>query len=146
MILARGTLPSAEFKSHLLPSSQSLPIDHPLARPWHIAIQNYCRSSRATRNVTPTQQSYSRDGRFYRVAIEPSAHVLAQVCPRPERKHEARLALKKMEEQASGMAPFPHYTIAKWKLEALASIHFTYLRCPVPSRTALFTGQVWPGL
>ena len=66
-----------------------------------------------------------------------TAHVLAchcQVCPRPERKYEAQIGLRKMEGQAARAAPVQNTLLAKWSLDALASrakSHFAHLRCPV---------------
>ena len=66
-----------------------------------------------------------------------AAHMLAcrrQVCPRPERKYEAQIGLKEMEEQATKTALVQHKTLAKRALDALASraeAHFAHLRSPV---------------
>ena len=65
------------------------------------------------------------------------AHALAcprQICPRPERKYEAQIGLTEMENQAARTAPVPHTTLAKWRLEALASraeSHLAHLRSPI---------------
>ena len=64
------------------------------------------------------------------------AHELAcrrQVCPLPERKYEAQIGLREMEEQAARTAPVEHI-LAKWSLETLASkaaAHIAHLRNPV---------------
>ena len=54
-------------------------------------------------------------GSYYRLSSHDraSAHVLAcrrQVCPRPERKYEAQIGLREMEEQATRTAPVQHKT------------------------------------
>ena len=57
-----------------------------------------------------------------------------QVCPKPLRNYEAQIGLKVMEDQVDKVAPVPHNTLAKWRLEALASraqSHFAHLRDPV---------------
>ena len=65
-----------------------------------------------------------------------SVHMLdcrRQVCPRPERKYEAQIGLRIMEEQATRTAPVLRDNLAKWSLEALASrakSHFAHLRSP----------------
>jgi hypothetical protein len=63
-----------------------------------------------------------------------SAHILAyrQVCPLPERKYEAQIGLREMEEQAARTA-LSQQILARWSLEALASRaegHFAHLRSP----------------
>lgn len=66
-----------------------------------------------------------------------SVHMLAcprQVCPRPERKYEAQIGLRKMEDQATRTDPVLREILAKWSLEALASraeSHFAHLCSPV---------------
>jgi len=71
------------------------------------------------------------------IEIKPAAHALAfpaQVCPKPEKKYEAQIGLKEMEEQAAWTTNVPHSLCAKWALEALASrvdSHFAHLRSPM---------------
>jgi len=65
-----------------------------------------------------------------------SAYMLAccgQVCPRPERKYEAQIGLREMEEQAARTAT-TQQILAKWSLQALASrveAHVAHLRSPL---------------
>ena len=59
--------------------------------------------------------------------------LFGKVCPRPERRYEAQIGLKEMEEQADRTAPVQRNLLAKWRLEALASraqSHFAHLRSP----------------
>lgn len=116
---------------------------------WYMETQNVI-AGRAQQEIRfPLNRVVRADGKFpYRPDIvsilyfnhsdpvEPSAHALAcpcQVCPKPERRYEAQIGLKAMEEQAVRTAAVPQH-MAKLVLEALASrveAHFAHLRSPL---------------
>ena len=116
-----------------------------------IMFAHYIAASNAQQEIKyPSHAVVRADGRFpYRPKIvsglhlrlsrrdRASAHELAchcQVCPRPERKYEAQIGLREMEEKANRTAPVQHKLMAKWALEVLASraeAHFAHLRCPI---------------
>ena len=154
--------PSAEFERHLPlpPSAPSLPVTILCHYPQHHYCSITLKSSYMTVHnmATPRAQQGWRyplhvvvraDGKFpYQPEIVSGlyphlfshdrslAHKLAcrrQVCPLPERKYEAQIGLREMEEQAARTAPLQQI-LAKWSLEALASKaegHIGHLRSPV---------------
>lgn len=98
----------------------------------------------------PLQEVVRADGQFpYRPDIvsgsylhlsrgdQALAHALArpyQICPRPQRKYEAQIGLKTMEQQAARTASEQQHLIAKWRLGALVSraqSHFAHLGSPL---------------
>ena len=153
--------PSAEFERRLAlpPSSPLLPITILCLYPQQhhcsstmassIIFARNMAASRAQREIKyPLHVVVRGDGMFpYRPDIvselylrlsshdRAAAHALAcrrQVCPRPERKYEAQIGLRDMEEQATRTAAIQHNS--KWALEALASraeAHLSHLRSPV---------------
>ena len=154
--------PSAEFESPLPlpPSAPLLPTTilclHPqnhycssTMKPSYMAAYNMAAPRAQQGRQYPLHVVVRADGKFpYRPEIvsglylhlfghdRTSAHKLAcrrQVCPLPERKYEAQIGLREMEEQAARTAPGQH-NLAKWSLEVLASkaeAHFAHLQSPV---------------
>ena len=154
--------PSAEFERHLplAPSAPLLPTTILCLHPQHHYRSSTMKSSYiAAHNMAvpraqqecqyPLHVVVRADGKFpYRPEIvsglylhlfshdRTSAHQLAcrrQVCPLPERKYEAQIGLREMEEQATRTASVQQ-ELAKWSLEVLASraeAHFAHLRSPL---------------